>query len=262
MVAHDLAQQAENFFLNILPTVAQLITRARQEGIDPQEKSDRSLLTKADLAVDHFLLEALQSHFPEYQIVTEESSQVTLTEVKDKKIFVDPIDETSEFVRGGKDFGTLIGIVEQNVPVAGAIFFPDHDLLLYALPDRGAWSKDLASGDIRQLRLAAGLLEQFTAVQERDDMIEPFLPVTLKSRVHYVPQTNLRGLTDVILGKTFGHIYAFRGGPWDIAGPQAIAQALGLQVKHVDGTVINYQTTDLKQIHQRPIIFTQSAVTL
>ncbi|HLI64917.1 MAG TPA: 3'(2'),5'-bisphosphate nucleotidase CysQ [Caulobacteraceae bacterium] len=91
-----------------------------------EEKSDKSPVTEADQRGEALILEALAKAFPDVPVVAEETVAASgaPTEIARRFFLVDPLDGTKAFVRGEAHFTVNIGLVEDGVPVAGAVSAP------------------------------------------------------------------------------------------------------------------------------------------
>jgi myo-inositol-1(or 4)-monophosphatase len=91
-------------------------------GVTADLKSDESPVTVADRLAETVLREALTATFPDYGFLGEEfpATQETARYVW----VVDPIDGTRAFLTGRPSFCTLVGLLEDGVPVLGLIDQP------------------------------------------------------------------------------------------------------------------------------------------
>ncbi len=111
-----------------------------QDSIDFEKKADQSPVTAADLAADEIIYKALQSHFPDQHIITEEQ-QATHGQSSDDFFIVDPLDGTKEFVHQRGDFTVNIGFVQNKIPVFGMVYAPAKGRLFFTL-DGKAWEEE------------------------------------------------------------------------------------------------------------------------
>lgn len=102
-----------------------------------KEGDNNQVLTETDLEVGKKIVEAIQSEFPEHNIIDEEAGVI------DKKSnltwVVDPIDGTSNFANGVPTFGIMLGLLENDVPIAGGIALPSFSEIYVAEKGDGAY---------------------------------------------------------------------------------------------------------------------------
>lgn len=93
-------------------------------GLAPgvEVKSDRSLVTALDRAIEVRLRELIEQTYPEHGIYGEEEGLVRLD--AEYVWVLDPIDGTAPFIAGVPVFGTLIALLHRSVPVLGVMDFP------------------------------------------------------------------------------------------------------------------------------------------
>ena len=166
----DAKTQAEiDALLLHLPRLSRpVIKRYFRAGVTIEQKADNSPVTIADKAVEAALRQAISSAFPSHAIIGEEQGGVA-----DKPVcwVIDPIDGTRAFVIGKPLFGTLVGVAQDGVPVAGLIDMPGLDEI-YLTQDKfsylvtGSARKRLQTSDCRRLedaQIATTSPEAFSA---------------------------------------------------------------------------------------------------
>lgn len=114
----------------------QLLVRYYQAPRAPTRlKPDHTLLTEADLAADQHLTTAIQSHFPNDHILSEERN----TRYTGGTTWViDPLDGTSNFALGVHYWGVSIARVVDGWPDIAALSFPMFGELYTARRGEGA----------------------------------------------------------------------------------------------------------------------------
>lgn len=85
-------------------------------------KSDRSLVTALDRAIEVRLRASIEETYPDHGIYGEEEGHVRLD--AEHVWVLDPIDGTAPFIAGVPVFGTLIALLHRGVPVLGVMDFP------------------------------------------------------------------------------------------------------------------------------------------
>lgn len=113
-LAHDLAEMAEAETLELF--------HSRDFRVD--HKPDRSEVTAADRAAETAMVEIITSRRPHHAIVGEEYGRQGAPDAVWSWI-VDPVDGTSNFVRGVPVWATLIALVHEDLgPVLGVVSAP------------------------------------------------------------------------------------------------------------------------------------------
>jgi 3'(2'), 5'-bisphosphate nucleotidase len=90
------------------------------------QKADESPVTEADRAGERLILQRLAEAFPGVTVISEEDASEfgTPDAVGSRFFLVDPVDGTKAFVRGDPNFTVNIGLIENGLPVAGAVCAP------------------------------------------------------------------------------------------------------------------------------------------
>lgn len=191
-------------------------------GIQAELKSDRSVVTEADLVADRMIREEIQLAFPDDVILSEELNPGALTEeeLQGHAVWIiDPLDGTTNFSLGMHIWGTLITRVMAGFPELTAMYFPMLGELYSARHNQGAWMNDL------QLHIAApdsGHPQPFFACCSRT-FRRYSVSVPYKTRIlgssAYTFNLVARGMA----------VVGFEATPkiWDIAGSWLLVQEAG-----------------------------------
>src|SRR5512138_1293500 len=121
---------------------------------DVAKKADSSPLTLADMRSHEIIVKALHALTPDVPILSEEASDVPF-EVRSKWTrywLVDPLDGTKEFVSRNGEFTVNIALIEQHVPVLGAVFVPVSDTLYLATLENGA-TRQIGTAPAEEIRI-------------------------------------------------------------------------------------------------------------
>ena len=140
-----------------------------RQPIDVERKADTSPVTIADRATEQALREHIQTHYPEHGIYGEEYGR---TNPQHRYTWVlDPIDGTKSFINGMPTFGSLIALLDGEVPILGVIEAP-------ALRERWIGAEHSTryngmvcqSSDCTQLSQASMLCTSIDMFQQTDDL--------------------------------------------------------------------------------------------
>ena len=127
----------------------EFISRSLEDASDVAKKSygkvigsvkdndNNQVLTETDLEIGKLLISKIQSEFPEHNIIDEEAGVID-----NKSSFswvIDPIDGTSNFANGIPLYGIMLGLLKDNMPIAGGLALPDFSEIYVAEKGRGAY---------------------------------------------------------------------------------------------------------------------------
>lgn len=135
-IAIKAARAAGNVILRALP---------KRDSLVIHEKAHLDFVTEVDRLAEAEIIKELRRAFPTHGFLGEESGQVGPTK---QQWVIDPLDGTSNFLRGFPHFSVSIALVEKGEPVLGVVFDPLRDELFTAEKGRGALLND------RRLRVA------------------------------------------------------------------------------------------------------------
>lgn len=105
-------------------------------------KADGSIVTEADLAMQHSLTESLAQRFPRVLMLGEEISQQEQLEVirgVGDYWCLDPVDGTTNFHATLPLFSVSLGLVSEGEVVLGIIYDPNRDEFFGAVKGQGFW---------------------------------------------------------------------------------------------------------------------------
>lgn len=153
-MVHDFKQIADE--ISILAAKAgQEIVKIYTAGLnDVHRKEDGSLVSEADQAAEDIIAEGLAKLTPDIPVIAEESSaagQDPSIKEKDYVWFVDPLDGTRSFVKGGDDYTVNIGLTHKGKPLLGAVYLPVRDELYVGGVDVDPFCK-LTDGEVLPLK--------------------------------------------------------------------------------------------------------------
>ena len=211
-----------------------------------RSKDDTSPVTEADEAAEAVILAGLRQLTPDIPIVAEEA--VAAGHVPDvsggRFWLVDPLDGTKEFISRNGEFTVNIALIEDGVPVLGAVYAPAIDRQ-FSGHSAKAWSR---------VRERSGLWSPPNPIQVRPEPEEGLTVVA--SRSHRSPETDeyiarfkVNDLVSagsslklclVAAGEADLYPRLGRTMEWDIAAGHAVLRAAGGTVTDLDGNTLSY----------------------
>ena len=198
------------------------------------------LVTEADAAAEAVVITILKRHFPDHQILAEESGHQG-DAVSRFLWAIDPLDGTTNYAHQYPFSATSIALLIDGVPQVGVIFDPFHQELFRAAKGLGATLNRKPIQVSKTNTLAQSLLVTGFAYDRRetpDNNYAEFCHLT------HLTQGVRRGgsasidLAYVACGRLDG--YWERGlSPWDIAAGIVLVQEAGGQVSAYDQSPID-----------------------
>ncbi len=201
-------------------------------------KGKVDLVTKYDIKIDAFLKYELSDKYPDFSIIAEESG--VSEKDRDKAIYIDPIDGTTNFVHSIPFCCISIGVWIEGEPFIGVVYNPILEELFYAKKDFGAFlngEKIRVSevSDSYKALLATGF--PYTKVEMGEDF-----RWVISSMEKLLPKTrDIRRLGSAALDLcyvargSFDAFYECNLKPWDVAGGICILREAGGKVSNEKG---------------------------
>lgn len=115
-----------------------LAVKLREAGLNTAYKEGDSPVTNADLATDALLKERLTSARPDYGWLSEETPDDAARQSRSRLFVVDPIDGTRAFIKARPWWAVSVAVIEEGLPIAGAVYAPDLDEMFQAVAGGGA----------------------------------------------------------------------------------------------------------------------------
>jgi myo-inositol-1(or 4)-monophosphatase len=131
---YDIIKQAGSISLDF---------RTRLSSLEITKKTDKDLVSAADLAVEAFLVKQIGIRFPDHAILGEECGACGDSEYR---WIIDPIDGTTSFVHGQPFYSISIALEKQGQIVMGAVNAPVLEELFFAQRGQGAVCNDKPIG--------------------------------------------------------------------------------------------------------------------
>ena len=232
---------------NIAIKAGEEILKYYNEDIHVTHKDDSSPLTKADLASNKIIMNALQQLDSTIPILSEES----LVEWKERKNWtkywlVDPLDGTKEFIKQNGEFTVNIALIENNKPILGVIFTPVKFDLYFAQKNYGSY-KINSSSKLINLQEAVKIFVANQSSIKRIIGSRSHSNQTFDSWVNQnFPNSEIvqagSSLKFCLIAEGAADIYP-RFGPtseWDIAAGHIIVDEAGGRVNTFENNEINY----------------------
>ena len=173
---------------------------------DIKSKSMHDVVSVADVESERIILKKIMSHFPDHNIVAEESG--TTYQNNDYTWYVDPLDGTANFVMGNPYFSTSIGLAYKDEMILGVVYNPVLDELYHAVKNRGPYlnNRKITVSDKSRLNeafLAVGYAPEEENIKEGLKTVEKLSFVFQRVSINFSPALDLcniaRGRVDSLI---------------------------------------------------------------
>ena len=218
-----------------------------RNGVEAEEKSDKSPVTQADRDAEDMIERALAELAPSIQMIGEEACSERVPDKLAPHFFlVDPLDGTRDFVAKRNDFTVNIGLISGTAPVAGVIYAPMHEKLYFSGPN-SAFMLPMAPEDTLDMAQAKPLrvgpfpdngLGVLASRSHRDKKTDALI-----KRLHVrdvIPAASSYKFCLLAEGRADLYPRHGRTMEWDTAAGHAILNAAGGIVTCEDGTPLEY----------------------
>jgi myo-inositol-1(or 4)-monophosphatase len=202
------------------------------------KKGDINLVTEADLASEHHIIERIKSYHPKHSILAEESGEaIVIGGDTTWKWIIDPLDGTTNYAHGYPCFCVTIALEHEGEIAIGVTFDPTRDELFAAERGRGATLNG------KPIRVS-------TTEKLGDSLIVTGFPYDFKQRHNFA-----RHLTDFLLSSRgvrrdgsaaidmayvacgrFDGFWEEGLNPWDVAAGKLLIEEAGGVVTYYDGS--------------------------
>ena len=151
-----------NYINNLMIEVNNLIVLKYYKDLESIQISTKSseddYVTIADKESEEFIVRKLIGFLNVNHHIGEETSYLNKNQyksIKDQSFswVIDPIDGTKNYIKGKKEFCSMISLISNAIPIATFIYYPLKDLLVYAFKGFGAYSIDTKTNKITNLKI-------------------------------------------------------------------------------------------------------------
>ena len=204
-------------------------------------KGDIDLVTEADLASEHLIIERIRSYYPQHGILAEESGEAELSGGKSSewKWIIDPLDGTTNYAHSYPCFCVSIALEHAGVLEVGVIYDPVRDEMFAAERGNGATLNDrkITVSSVEELKDAMVCTGFPYNVRERADFTRDFANFTMAAQAVRRDGSAALDLAYVACGR-FDGFWEDGLSPWDIAAGKIL-------IEEARGRVTNFEDQPL-----------------
>lgn len=205
------------------------------DTINVAEKSANDYVSEVDQRAEQEIIQTIQRAFPQHSVLAEESGE---TEGNDYQWIIDPLDGTTNYLRGVPQYAISIALMHRGQLEVGVIYDPVKDELFTASRGNGAQLNDRRIRVAQRKSMRGALLGTgfpFRPDQDLDKYLETFKALVPDTAGIRRPGSAALDLAYVAAGRYDG-FWEFGLNPWDMAAGVLIIREAGGVVTDLDGS--------------------------
>lgn len=231
-----------NFAMQTAREAGKILLEKFGRKISINDKSDKNIVTEADLASEKYIVEQIKNTFPRHAILAEESGQ-TLVEgaASEYQWIIDPLDGTTNFAHGYPCFCVSIGLEKIGAGIViGAIYDPTRDEMFAAERGQGATlnGRQIRVSEVDDLNRALLVTGFPYDVRKRERFVELFGKFVLNAQAVRRDGSAAIDLAYIACGR-FDGFWEEGLNAWDTAAGSLLVEEAGGRMTHYDGTSFN-----------------------
>lgn len=209
---------------------------------NPTEKTDRTIVTKADTDINTLVITVLSGKTPDYSIWGEEESNII--EGAEFTWVCDPVDGTMPFSKGIPISTFSLALVDKNgESVVGVVYDPFQDRLFEAVKGRGAYlNGEVISVSDKSDLDGAYIDEELWINQEEDITFDNPKDIFNKAGAKLTTQCSAVIMGCFVAKGAFDAMIFGQGKPEDIAALAVLVTEAGGKVTDLFGNEQRYDT--------------------
>lgn len=255
-------QDLLKFAIKTAKKAGKLALTYQKRGLQIEKKGKNDLVTNADKASEKLIIAEIFKTYPDHAVMGEESTFIHKTSVKDYANaeyiwLIDPIDGTTNYAHGMKEYGISIGLFKlssaeksQNFQylsgelIVGVVFAPAMNEIFYAAKGEGAYLNGKKIKVSKTPKLENALLATGFPYQNRKINLPYFS--TMMNHCQAIRRLGAASLDlcYVAAGRFDGY-WEFDIKPWDIAAGALIVEESGGTVTDTNGNQIDLFGKDI-----------------
>ena len=216
-----------NYISDLLIKVNELIVLKYYKNLSSKhintKSSDDDYVSIADKESEIYIVKNLIGFLNIKQYIGEETSYSNKDDYKslEKNALywvIDPIDGTKNYINGKNEFCSMISLVFNSIPIASFVYYPLKNLLVYAFKGFGAYSLEIKTKKVIQLRIQQNSFANIVGSGGTKGIEEPLRQKVLQNLRKYTNRLFIgsAGIEAIMLASNETQfVFHGRVTPWD-----------------------------------------------
>ncbi len=221
-----------------------VINTLAKRGIGYELKGVHDLVTEADRASEHLIIERLEQHFPTHAIVAEESGAHEGS--SEYRWYVDPLDGTTNFAHSFPVYNVTLALERAGEVIAGVVYDPTRDEMFQAEKGSGAFLNGQRIHVTKTAKLEDSLCATGFPSRKRHQNINIHFYYQFAMQTHGVRRAGAAAidLAYVAAGR-LDFYWEFSLNPWDMAAGTLLVREAGGQCSDMRGKPFDLRGNDV-----------------
>ena len=240
MKKENVRKEIVNYISDLLLDVNELIILKYYKNLSSKyintKSSEDDYVTIADKESEIYIVKNLIGFLNINQYIGEETSYSNKDSYKSLKkntLFwvIDPIDGTKNYINGKNEFCSMISLVFKSIPIASFVYYPHKNLLVYAFKGFGAYSFEIKTKKIFQLRIQQNNFTNIVGSGGTKGIQEPLRQKVLQNLRKYTNRMFIgsAGIEAIMLASNETQfVFHGRVTPWDHSPLDLIIKSLAV----------------------------------
>ena len=223
----NIRKEIINYISHLLVKVNELIILKYYKNLSSKhintKSSDDDYVSIADKESEIYIVKNLIGFLNINQYIGEETSYSNKDDYKslEKNALywvIDPIDGTKNYINGKNEFCSMISLVFNSIPIASFVYYPFKNLLVYAFKGFGAYSVEIKTKKIIQLRIRQDSFANIVGSGGTKGIQEPLRQKVLQNLRRYTNRLFIgsAGIEAIMLASNETQfVFHGRVTPWD-----------------------------------------------
>ena len=223
----NIRKKIVNYISDLLVKVNELIILKYYKNLSSKhintKSSDDDYVSIADKESEIYIVKNLIGFLNINQYIGEETSYTNKDDYKslEKNALywvIDPIDGTKNYINGKNEFCSMISLVFNSIPIASFVYYPLKNLLVYAFKGFGAYSLEIKTKKIIQLRIQQNSFDNIVGSGGTKGIEEPLRQKVLQNLRKYTNRLFIgsAGIEAIMLASNETQfVFHGRVTPWD-----------------------------------------------
>ena len=246
-----------NLAIDAIIKAGKTVMKIYNQPFEAKNKFDNSPVTEADIESNKIIYKIISTS--NYPILSEETEDNKKRLEKETVWIVDPLDGTSDFINKTGEFTIMIGLVRNQVPILGIIYYPLQDILCIAQQNQGSfqlvgerWSK-LSVSTISDLAKSRSVCSRYH-FEENEKLFFRYIKIKKLTQ----KGSSLKAI-DIASGTSELYFTSTnKMKQWDTCASYCLVKEAGGNITDVYGNDLKYNSDDV--YHQNGIIISNGLI--